>query len=85
MPACRWSHGSEEAARTRYEHYRPVAADCLGDGWSMSERATRTGHLTGFTGPEGTHVYLLYFKPSGAFSRSWRTTLVVGNDPSLAP
>ena len=83
--SCRWNHDGEEAARIRYTQYAPVVAECLGEGWTRSARDTRTGQLTGFTGPGGTHVYLLYFKPSGGFSRSWRTTLVVGNDPSLEP
>lgn len=80
--ACFWKHKEEATARARYNQYRSALTKCLGDAWPASEKAMKTGSVTQFTGPEDkTNVYLLHYRDGEVFSRTWRITLVVGDQP----
>lgn len=84
--ACVWPHAGESAARSDYETYGGVIADCLGENWRKAERPMKTGELTRFRStPDTPDVYILYFTPQGRGSRGWVTSLIVGDDPALTP
>ena len=79
--SCQWKESDQETAQGAYEQYKPEIARCLGNQWSASEPAAKTGKETIFGNPSTRAVVSIryYQDTNRPFAKPWYTAMIIGD------